>query len=75
MNDVLPLGLMVIIGIFSIITYFIFIELKMKWKFLRTARNENEFIKREKEYDRNEAIIRGLHFFHQQTAMNQNSKN
>ncbi|MCX6171154.1 MAG: hypothetical protein NTX65_17605 [Ignavibacteriales bacterium] len=75
MNDILPLGIIVILGIIFIISYFIFIELKINWKLLRTAKKEKEFIDVEKEFDRNEAIIRGLNFFHNQTAMNSRGKN
>lgn len=72
MNYLLPLGITIGLGILFIISYFIFMELKINRRMLKTAKEEKELLRAEKEYDRNEAIRRGLLFFQQHFAVNSN---
>lgn len=70
MNYILPLGITIGLGILFIISYFIFMELKINRRMLKIAKEERELLRVEKEYDRNEAIRRGLLFFQHNFALN-----
>jgi len=72
MNYLLLLAIITGSGIISLITYFIIKELKINRRLSKIAREEKALLRAEIEYDRNEAIRRGLLFFRQHIAVNQN---
>ncbi|PKL84079.1 MAG: hypothetical protein CVV24_01530 [Ignavibacteriae bacterium HGW-Ignavibacteriae-3] len=73
MNHLLPFGIILGTGILSMISYFIFTELKLKRKLIKIVEEEKESLRIEKEKDRNEAIRRGLESFQKHFRINPNT--
>lgn len=72
MNYMLPLGITIGLGVLSIISYFIFMEWKVKRRLIKIVEEEKELLRTEKEKDRNEAIRRGLQSFQKHFGLDQN---